>query len=187
MPKNADQVYVGAGALYTAPIGTAIPSGLVDPVAPWVHVGYTETGFRVRYSTESLDVLADQSFDPVKSVMTGRTITLATTLLQITPENLARALGGGTITQLAGYDKYVPPAPGQETEIMLYFKLVNEIDGPVRAIIRRAKRQGDSEITFARTEAAKITAEWKALDPGLSDDPTPVQLDPIEFRIADGT
>jgi hypothetical protein len=186
MPKDADKIYIGAGGCFTAPIGTAVPDDIVDPIAPWAHVGFTETGFRVRYSTETLDVMADQSFDPVKSVVTGRIITIATTLLQITPENLALAFGGGTITPESGYDTYVPPAPGEETEVMLYFKLVNEIDGPVRAIIRRAKRQGDSEITFARTEAAKITAEWKALDPGLSADPTPIQLDPIEFRIADG-
>jgi hypothetical protein len=185
MPNDAERVYVGAGGVFTAPIGTAVPDDLDEPGAPWVGVGYTETGFRVRYATEILDVLADQSFDPVKSVMTGRTITLATTLLQVTPENLALAFGGGTITPETGYDRYVPPRPGEEEEVMIYLKLVNEIDGPIRAIIRRAKRQGDAEITFARTEAAKITAEWKALDPGMSDDPTPVQLDPIEFRVAD--
>lgn len=183
MPKDAERVYVGAGALYTAPIGTAVPADLNDPGAPWVHVGYTDTGFRVRYSTEDLDVLADQSFDPVKSVMTGRTIIFATRLLQITPENLALAFGGGTITPQTGYDTYVPPAPGEEEEVMLYLKLVNEVDGPIRAIIRRAKRNGDSEISFARAEAAGINCEWKALDPGLSSDPTPVQLDPIEFRV----
>jgi hypothetical protein len=183
MPKNVEEVHVGVGGLYVAAVGTALPADLADPIAPWVHVGYTDGGFQFTYGIEELKVPADQSLEPIKIVTTGRTITIATTLLQISADNLVLAYGGGTITPESGYDLYTPPAIGEEEEVSLYFKLVNEVDGPVRLAIRRAKRTGDSAIAFTKTEAAKISASWEVLDPGMSADPTPVQLEAVEYRI----
>ena len=186
MPKNVNEVHVGVGALYTAPVGTTIPTDLAVPAAPWVHVGYTDGGFRFTYGTEELEVPADQSLDPILIIQTARNLRIATTLLQVIPDNLVLAFGGGTITAATGYSIYTPPEIGEEEEVALYFQLVDETSGaPVRLIIRRAKRQGDSEISFSKAEAAKVGVEWRALDPGLSSDPTPVQLPVAEFRVVD--
>jgi hypothetical protein len=192
MPKVKEQVLVGVGALYRAPVGSTVPNHFAAPPSPWVHVGYTDGGVTLEYDTEQQDIEVDQELDPIDTIVTRRNATLATTLAQMNAENLQLAYGGGTITPVdpdsipaSGdeYDQFTPPEVGEDDKVMLLLDGVDEEDRPVRLIIREAKREGGSTINFRKAEKASVSVTFRALKPAATDDPTPIFPPTLEFRV----
>lgn len=56
-----------------------------------VDVGFTSTPFVARVTTTFLDITNEQSFNPIKSIMTDRTMECDVELQESTQENIARA------------------------------------------------------------------------------------------------
>lgn len=171
-----EEVWVGMGQFFKAPLGTLIPDDFDDHLAlpaPWVEMGYTQEGLTKEYALTTTDIEADQSFDPIRVVTTARRITLATRLIQLSAENLKAAFGGGTITPVDPdaipgngdeYDEYTPPDVGEEEEIALIFDAL-DAGRKIRVIVQNAKREGTSTITFRKGEAAGINVTWVAQKP----------------------
>ena len=69
---NPDEVLLGAGTLYVAPIGTTEPTSASAALpSAWREVGWTEDGSTINYVMTSADVNVEEEFDPVKIVTTG--------------------------------------------------------------------------------------------------------------------
>src|SRR4029450_10568063 len=62
----------GTGAVYVAPEGTVLPSGLAVPTTPWEDVGFVgEDGVSFTFSRDQEEINAWQSADPVRVLITN--------------------------------------------------------------------------------------------------------------------
>lgn len=176
MAKAKKYVLVGVGQLYAAPVGTTPPTHFTAPAGAWAtgHVGYTDGGVSLEYSTEDVEISVDQELDPIKLLEVARTVVISTTLAQVEAATLKLAFGGGTVVPVdpdvtpgSGdeYDEYTPPSLGGTEKVALLFDGVDETLRPVRFICYEAKRQGSSTITFNKREKATVAAQWRILVP----------------------
>src|SRR5215471_9915903 len=99
MPNNLDcsEVRVGlTGHLYTAPVGTPMPTDVTTPLpSPWVDLGYTtEDGLSMGVDINREDFNVWQSLAPCRSVITSQTYTDTFTLVQRNADTLRLAFGG---------------------------------------------------------------------------------------------
>lgn len=189
-----EEVWVGMGQFFRAPVGTPIPDDFDNHLAlgaPWVAMGYTQEGLTKEYALTTTDIEADQSFDPIRVVTTARRITLATRLIQLNAENLKTAFGGGTITPVdpdaipgSGdeYDEYTPPDVGEEEEYALVFD-ASDLDRKIRVILQNAKREGTTTVQFRKGEAAGLSVTWVAQKPTLIE-ATPITAHAVVTRLA---
>jgi hypothetical protein len=116
---NTAEVLVGAfGNIYAAPVGTTAPADFsVAYSGTWVEMGYAdEDGVTFSNSRDTEDINTWQDFDPARTIVTGRSVTLGFNLLQWNKNTLPLAMGGGTIATSgsAGTLKYqfTPAAAG---------------------------------------------------------------------------
>jgi hypothetical protein len=92
---SATNIIAGSAELYFAPFGatepldTAVASALS---APYVNLGGTDDGVTLNVSHDWFKLRMDQVIDAAGARKTGRTITVATNLVEGTLENLALAM-----------------------------------------------------------------------------------------------
>ena len=102
---TAENVKLGPGLIYLAPVGTPEPVDLVTPwatVSPlWTPLGYTDEGSASKYTISSDTVEVAEELLPIRSEVTGVDVSLAFAAAEITAKNLSRALNGGTIVTQA--------------------------------------------------------------------------------------
>ena len=96
---NSGQVRIaGTGRLRKAALGTALP---VDSVAAWdpafIDLGYAADGFTMTQALKTLDILAWQTLEPVRTVNTSLIRNFTFELLQTNKDTLGLAWGGATI------------------------------------------------------------------------------------------
>lgn len=89
-------VKLGPGRLYYAPLGTAEPT-LASAALPsaWQSVGYTENGTEVDVAQTTEDIPVAEEFDPIATLMTGRTVQLKVEMVEATKRRMLLALGAG--------------------------------------------------------------------------------------------
>jgi hypothetical protein len=147
----------GAGYLYKAPLGTAIPTNTVIAsvftdvwAAAWIPVGITREGSEFSYKIDTDQVLAAEYLDPLKIVTTGRSASVTFEMLQIHLGNLKTAFNGGTGTTTAvsgttstTLTKLGPPVVGQELRVMLGWE---SEDATERWIYYQCIQQGEVRI-----------------------------------------
>jgi hypothetical protein len=124
MAGDATKVLAGRNFIvYAAPYATTNTFPTQSPWgtawgAPYIDKGYTTGNVRVTVGFTRTDIRVDQLIDPVARIATGRTITLNTSLAQITAANLRDGTGNGTVTSfVATATSITPPnaAPGVAT------------------------------------------------------------------------
>lgn len=105
MALNAKNITVGAGRLYIASVGDALPdyatvaaSGgrlytAFDADSNWRDLGYTDGGVEVGYEPTYSDISVDQLKDAAKVFLESETMSFSTSLLEATLENLILAWG----------------------------------------------------------------------------------------------
>lgn len=109
MALTKRNVIVGAARLYVGPAGTTRPDPVagtnytttMDAAADWVDVGYTTDGLEVATDPTFDDITADQSMDAVRIFKSGMSLSVSTTLLEATLENLLIAWGQADSTLAA--------------------------------------------------------------------------------------
>ena len=163
--KEATHVVVaGTGTVWVAVEGTAIPADLAAPPSPWVDMGYTsEDGATLTFSREQEDIMAWQSSEPVRVLVTSEPKTIAFELLEFDAESIVLAFRGGTWTGTApGPFTYEPPSAGASDVRAL---LIDAFDGlqQFRYVFPRVQLQGDVETTLARTDAVRLPLEFAVL------------------------
>jgi hypothetical protein len=131
MSQDAAELHVGAsGSVSAAPVGTTIPTTpTASPDAAFIDLGYmTEDGVTFSSTPTVEDINAWQSPDPIRRLVTTRTLTAAFNAQQVNQENFLVAFGGGTWSSpSAGVYKYVPPAAADALQELAL--LVRSADG----------------------------------------------------------
>ena len=157
----------GPGIL-VAPTGTAFPANTWSPwPAPWEVLGYlSEDGPTVGQSTDSTDITPWQSAVPLRSVITGRSITLQFVLWQLNALTLGM------------YFDVDPPATGADGQIdmdvrsdepqHLYAIGIDAADAErvLRIGFYRASLSDAGDMQITRGAAVPLDCTLSALDDG---------------------
>jgi hypothetical protein len=96
------EILTGVGDLYLATLGTAFPTVDATPGASWRHLGFTQDGVSVKRKQKIEKINVDQETGGVKANRTEESLTIETSLAELTAENLADALGNSVTTTAAG-------------------------------------------------------------------------------------
>lgn len=93
----------GPGA-WIAPASTAAPATIdTEPSGAWSPLGYlSEDGVTFAANTDSEDIKPWQSKSPVRTVITGRTLTAECALMQVNAQNMALYFGQDVPTEVDG-------------------------------------------------------------------------------------
>jgi hypothetical protein len=158
---DVDEVVVGAdGHIYVAPVGTTAPADIAAAWgAGWIDLGYaTEDGVTFTESRTITDLMAWQSFYPVRRVVTAKNTTVAFVLQQWNEDTVKLAFGGGTVTTTAGppaHYLYTPPSAETIDERAVG---VEWEDGTkiYRLIIPRAVVTDDVATQIVRADTAQL-------------------------------
>lgn len=124
-------IQTGPGRIYTAPLGTAIPtitaasSKIAATWTSWVQLGSTDAGMTYTESADTADIKVAESLYPIRTVTTSKSSRVAFTMNEISDLNWKVAMNGGTITTSGSgatkLNTYVPPLAGAEVRIMMAF------------------------------------------------------------------
>jgi hypothetical protein len=158
---EADHVVVASfGGVYIAPEGTPAPADLAPLAAPWVNVGYVgEDGVTFTLSRDSQDIMAWQSAEPVRRLITAEPKELAFELLEFDPESVKLAFRGGqvAVTGVAPNEiaVYTPPdaAAGAINAVCIEWE---DLGSTWRFFAKRSEISGDVEFTLSRTDAIRL-------------------------------
>lgn len=91
---NSDQVRTGPGQLLAAPYGTPCPTTLAALAtldAAWRDLGFTTDGSTLTYAQTKEGVVVAERLRPIRSQITGSTMTKSFNLAQLNVENLRLA------------------------------------------------------------------------------------------------
>jgi hypothetical protein len=101
---NVSNVLYGIGILFTAPVGTSVPSdqnlgvGSAWTGLNWSYVGATEAGVTLTFNPTVQDILIEEQPTPVAVAVSTATLQITTSLTEETLTNVNLAWGnGGTI------------------------------------------------------------------------------------------
>jgi len=171
MPWNdATESFVGGnGQMSVAPIGTALPTTTLGALnAAFVGLGYlTEDGPTFTVGKETTDFPAWQSFDPIRSAVTGREITVAGVLQQWNEDTVPLAFGGGVISGTTPNFKYTPPEPEDGVDERSLVLDINDGDVHVRIVFPRGYATEAVETQFQRGATSVLPITFKALKPDV--------------------
>lgn len=163
------RVLVGAyGDVYTAPAGTAVPTGwpATAPADPWVKLGLvSEDGATwTPPAEETTDIKAWQSPYPQRTVTTALTTSVAFGLMEWDRDTLPFALGGGSFEDdlIGGTTIFKPPGPGESEERALFIEV---LDSPIKMAIYYPKGRitGRDDTAFNPGEAALLNVTFGIL------------------------
>jgi len=163
--STADQPIVGAyGDIYTADVGTPIPTVLDTPGASWTKLGMvSEDGCSwTPPEEETEDIKIWQSPYPARTVTTGLSSSLAFALDEWDRESVPFALGGGTFEDAATTVIYHPPGPG-ESEMKAIYVYVKDGDVKMGIYFAKGRVISRDDSVFKADEAALLNVEFGLL------------------------
>jgi hypothetical protein len=162
MAQNTAELVVGAtGAVYVAPVGTALPVSIAATLnVAFVDLGLiTEDGITVSPSVSQEVIRAWQLLTRVRTIITERDFELEFAMMQWNETTLPFAMGGGSITtDLPGppaeYSYDFPDADVRDERAMI----VEWQDGTkdYRLVIPRLEVTDLASFTVARTDTANL-------------------------------
>lgn len=167
MTNQSSSVVVGGdGHVWVAPTATAAPTNTATALnAAFVDLGYcSEDGATFSDGKETVDIMAWQSFTPIKKLISTRTVTVSFVLRQWSQPTLEFALGGDVVVNAAEF-KYTPPAASFIDERSLVLEWFDG-DDIFRLYIPKGIVTETVETNIARTAAADLPITFTALDPG---------------------
>lgn len=170
--SSSEVLVPGLNQLFVAEVGTDFPASISETIDEndWLNMGYFDTdGLKPSFSRESDRVMADQSFDPLRVIITAVPKTLGVNLLQWNADSLILAMGGGEVVEDApGEFTYTPP---DESFVDERAALISMIDGDreYRVGYRKVMNQAAMETSFVRSQASVLPIEFVSLaaDEGL--------------------
>lgn len=148
---TAENVSMGPGTIYVAPIGTTEPtSATATPDAAWRAVGYTEEGSTFSFDVTNEPIPVAEEFYPIAYKTTAVNAGVAFQMKEATQQNLALALNAGAA---AGTGASLEPVdPGAEVRVMV---MVDKENG-ARWIFRRTFQGGSVEIRNQKAPNASL-------------------------------
>lgn len=182
MAVDANEVVVGAnGGVFVAPAGTAVPTTPTAALnAAFVEVGYvSEEGVTFTGGVEQEDILAWQSFYPIRKLITARSAGVEFIMKQWNESTIALAFGGGSIDRNGTVTTYTPPTPSEFDARALVLEWEDGTNN-YRLVIPRGQVSGEVSTQLVRNSAADLPVSFEATpdsDPlALSAPPTAGQL-----------
>jgi hypothetical protein len=161
---STEVVVGGNGAVYVAPVGTALPTSVLPFStlnAAFRQVGYTsEDGVTFTDGKTIEDVRAWQAFYPIRKIITEKESSIEFVMRQWNQDNVVTAFGGGTIVEMpGGVTKYLPPGPGDLTFLAM---VVEWTDGTnnFRLVLPRGQVTGEVSANVTRTSAADLPIKF---------------------------
>lgn len=161
--SGANVTVAGTGHIYTAPIGTTLPTALAAPAGAWIEVGYTtDAGVTMTQAVNTTDLYTWQDVAAVRVLTTQRTLTIAAELMEYTPVNLITALGGGTFTSGASTGTVDFPIAGSNAITMM---IVDAADGAYtfRYVFTRVQVDGALAFNLQKAASADLPITWTNL------------------------
>ena len=185
--SSAELVVAANGHVSVAPFGTALPTEEVSTLnSAFLDVGYvSETGVTFTNTPTVVDVLAWQSMNPIRKLVTARALTAACVLQQWNQETFAVAFGGGTWTMVSpGSYRYDPPVDG--AALTEYSVVLDVIDGAknLRWVIKRCSVTDAVTSNLLRTAAATLPVTFSARTPDGDVTPWYFLSNATEFSLA---
>lgn len=180
----------GVHHLFFAPLGTTLPTTVgsapgIGLDAAFTAVGYTaDTGAAFAVDTQTTNLFASQSLDPIRTIVTSKTATIQAPLIEWSAASLTAAFGGGTITAASGWWKYVPPDAGTLDEVSAVLDIVDG-DERVRLVVERGIFAGSVSATLVKNAFATLPITFTALAP--VDQPTAWHLLGSNYAFAPGS
>jgi hypothetical protein len=163
------EILTGVGDLYIAPLSTAFPAVNAVPGASWRHLGYTQDGVTIKKTQKINQVMVDQETGPVKASRSEETLTVETTLAEMTLSNLADYLGGTVTTTAAGSgvigEKEIGLYAGADVKnFAILFRGKSAYgDYPAQYEIPVAYFDGDVEMKADKSDNTKLKVVFQAL------------------------
>ena len=169
MPVSTSNLLQGPGVLYIGTFGATEPTTVnTTPTTPWVDVGGTNGGIQVSAALTIDSLSVDQVLDIPGDVITGRNITITTTLAEATLANYARTWNVDDAQITTGT---TPAGPTFEpTSDVTSFKPVYRaliVDGTApggyrrRILARRCIQTGSPAINYAKGDQAGYAVTWR--------------------------
>jgi hypothetical protein len=164
------EVQVGTAngpGIYLAPAGEEIPDIEDDFEAPWAILGYlSDDGPTVGTSTDSEDLTPWQSVVPIRSIITGRQVTLQFVLWQLNELTLALYFDADVPT--VGADGDVDMELRSDTPQHLYAVAIDSADAErnFRIGFGRASLSDAGDMQLTRGAAVPLDCTLSALDDG---------------------
>ena len=157
------------GQVYVAPTGTALPTTTTGALnAAFVGLGYlTEDGVSFSASKETQDIAAWQAFDPIRTIVTSRTVQATFSLQQWNEDTVPLAFGGGSISGTSPNFKYSLPDPEDGLDERCMVIDVQDGDINLRFVIARGIVTEAVETQFQHGATAVLPITFKALKPSL--------------------
>jgi hypothetical protein len=184
MAQDATEVVVGQnGDVYVAPTGTTLPLDVDDPLDPAFSeaLGFTsEDGVTATDGKTTENIMAWQSFYPLRVLVTERNFTAAFVLRQWNQDTVSLAFGGGTFTATGSFTKYTPPAPEVLDERVLVIDW-QDGDDQYRLVVPRCIVTENVESNITRTAAADLPITMAVLAPAEGDDPWFLLTNAVRF------
>ena len=181
MAINGSEVRVaGAGHVYVAPAGTALPTDLTDLPAAWVDLGYvTEDGVGFSFGRETDDLNAWQG-DKIRTLSTKEPASCNFSLMQTNATIMNIAFGGGETTEDAAKKvfTFTPPKSGTNTERSLVIEFTDGATLKYRYVIQRSQIEGNVDFTLVRSGALTYPLTMGILDNGDKPKFTIISNDP---------
>lgn len=160
----------GSFFAFTAPVGTPLPADVGASPGAGINAAFTSLGYTAedgavfKVDTQTTDLLAHQSFDPLRTVVTARKVTIELPLLEWTEATITTAFGGGQVTATAAGYEFLPPSAGELTEVSMVCDIV---DGGemTRIVAERGIVAGSVEGSLTKRDWATLPIVFTALAP----------------------
>lgn len=165
---DGDRLVAGtakSAGVWLAPVGSTLPTTASEALdAAFWTVGYVgDDGVSLGGDSSSEDVFAWQSVAPVKTIITGRQMTVGFTLIETSPETLALYFDTDAPTETGGaFTLDVPSTPGAKE----YAVVVDVQDGTteLRFVFPKSALSEAGEITVTKSGVIGYPVTLKALD-----------------------
>lgn len=172
---NPKALSLGPGYLRYGVLDAAEPVDLATDwdEDDWSDPFYTEEGSEFSYNVSFDPVTVAEELDQLDDVATGREMSVAFAMAEVTAANLKTAMNGGTITPdtsgTPAFDTFEPPELGSEIYKSLGFE---SEDGEERWVFRQGKQTG--QIQMQRRKGANktlIAVQFKLYKPTAGGSP----------------
>jgi len=178
MAVDADKIVIGTARIYYANVGEAFPADTVLAGAAWggawVELGETTKPLSQTIALKVLEIMSDQSMGAVKRVITDRSVTFETELIEFDAAKFALVTGGTKSVKTAagtgtkGVDKVVIGSAPCLDEFAFGFEMAYTISDCadtlwIRGVIPRGTAAKDVKFDYGRKSNTGVPVSFEGL------------------------